>query len=314
MQEQTEKLRRILSASVQANACPGILFSGGLDTAILAYLACDNYGGSRKIKAITVNFSSYGEDVKFAQSLSRILNIEHYHKSVNVQEAVDAIPKVIRVLRSFDPALPNDLVVYFALKEAKGLGIDKVMTGDGSDELFAGYPFMQKITDLQGYLQKIARKMVFSSNDLGRFFKIGIAQPFLEKQSTDFALAVNPELKIREEKGRLRGKWILRKAFEGLLPQEIIWQSKRPLESGSGMTRLRNIISARVSDEEFQKDNSAIRFISKEHFYYYKIYREQCGAIPRPKKKERACPGCGAGIAISAFHCRTCGHVLEDKL
>ena len=153
--------------------------------------------------------------------------------------------------------------------------------------------------------------MRFSSNKIGEFFKIKIMQPFLDRKFIDFSLKIKPELKIKKQKGRLWGKWILRKSFEDILPEKIIWQSKRPLEYGSGMSRLRDIISSRITDAEFKENLYSVKFMNKEHLYYYKIYIKEIGEVPKPKKGEKSCPGCGAGIAINAFHCKVCGNVLN---
>jgi asparagine synthase (glutamine-hydrolysing) len=141
-----------------------------------------------------------------------------------------------------------------------------------------------------------------------------VRQPFLERDVIEFALQIQDEFRIREEHGTIHGKWILRKAFEDLLPARFIWQGKRPLEYGSGMTKLREIISSMVSDEEFQNNPYAVQFFNKEHFYYYKVFREVVGSIPKPKEGEKACPACGAGMPANAFHCHVCGFVLEWRL
>jgi asparagine synthase (glutamine-hydrolysing) len=246
--------------------------------------------------------------------LAKLLNIEYFHRKVDVDEAIDAIPQVVKILKSFDPAIPNDLVVYFGLKKALKLGIDEIATGDGSDELFGGYSFMQDMDNLETYIRKIAEKMHFSSNELGESFGIKIIQPFIAMDIIDFALQIPDDLKIRRYSGKVWGKWVLRKAFEDVLPQDIIWQGKRPLEYGSGMRRLRQVISDKVTDYEFRGGFSPIKFINKEHFYYYKIYREVVGEIPKPKDDEKTCPGCGAGINSSDFHCKICGNVLDWRL
>ncbi len=100
-----------------------------------------------------------------------------------------------------------------------------------------------------------------------------------------------------------------------MLPQEILWQSKRPLEYGSGMTELRKVIESRVLDEEFEegKKKYPVRFWNKEHFYYYRIYRDVVGEIPAPEKGQKTCECCGAGMDQSAFHCKVCGGVTEWK-
>ena len=292
--------------SARKNTASGLLFSGGLDSAILASV-------NSKVKAITVSLKSYGEDRRYANSAAKFLKIEHYQRSVDIDEAIDAVPEVIKILKTFDPAILNDLVVYFGLKKAKELGINEVMTGDGSDELFAGYSFMQKADDLKGYIERMSRKMKFSSNRIGEFFKIKIIQPFLDKEFIDFSLGIKPELKIKKQEGRVWGKWILRKSFEDSLPKDIVWQSKRPLEYGSGMKNLCDIISIEISDGEFKKDPYPVKFINKEHLYYYKIYRRIIGAIPKAKKGQRKCPVCSTGIAKGALHCYLCGWAKPIK-
>ncbi|MBC7190285.1 hypothetical protein H5U35_08840, partial [Candidatus Aerophobetes bacterium] len=104
-------------------------------------------------------------------------------------------------------------------------------------------------------------------------------------------------------------KWILRKAFEGFLPDEIIWQDKRPLEEGSGTKKLREVLTCAVSDEEWKeaKIKKQVMFLNKEHFYYYKIYKREIGKIPEPLPGEKTCPGCGAGLKKGGWHCRVCG-------
>lgn len=299
-----KNLRDILSETVKRNPYEGLLFSGGLDTSILASFRPNVVG-------VTVSLESNAEDISYSVSLAKLLSIEHVQRSVDVDEAIEAIPEVIKILKSFDPAIPNDLVVYFGLKKALELSIDEIATGDGSDELFGGYSFMEDMDDLESYIRMISKSMYFSSNNIGEFFGIKIIQPFMDKDVGDFALQIAADLKVREYKGKVWGKWILRKAFEDVLPEEIIWQSKRPLEYGSGMRRLRQIISGRISNEEFKEKSSSIKFISKEHFYYYKIYKKVIGEIPKPKDNEKTCPGCGAGIKRGSFHCKICGYVLD---
>jgi len=303
LDEIIQELRKNLKKAVVKNRAEGLLFSGGLDSAILAYL-CPG------IKTITVTLNSLGEDLKYARFLARSCRLKHYHRLVTVEEAIDAIPEVIKILKSFDPAIPNDIPVYFGLKFAKDLGIKTVMTGDGSDELFAGYSYMQGIPDLGGYIRRISSSMYFSSNILGDFFNIKIKQPYIDKEFVKFCLNKVPfDFKLKKINGKFTGKWILRKAFEGRLPDDIIWQDKRPLEYGSGATKLREIITAKVDEDEFKKARQIypVKFINKEHFYYYKIYTKEVGEIPSPLPGEMPCPGCGAGLKKGGCHCRICG-------
>lgn len=288
--------------ATERNLAHGLFLSGGLDTAILASLVPG-------LKAFTIRLESHGDDPKYAEVVARQFNMEHHQIVVNIDQALSAIPEVIRILKTFDPAIPNDLAIYFALKFAKDKGIKSIMTGDGGDELFAGYSYMFNL-NLDDYIPKIVREMHFSSNELGKSLGIEIKQPYLDKEFIKFSLKVPQDLKVKAENGKVWGKWILRKTFEGDLPYEVIWQDKRPIEYGSGFTKLRKVIESRISDRKFKekKKGYGVRFINKEHLFYFEVYRSIFGDIPPPMGGEKKCPGCGAGMNKDALHCRVCGN------
>ena len=103
------------------------------------------------------------------------------------------------------------------------------------------------------------------------------------------------------------------------MPPEIVWREKEPIEYGSGSNRLHEIIENMVSEEEFQaaKEKTGIKFINKEHSFYYRIYSEVIGEIPQASPSAPSpftgegrgeierCPCCGA--SMGKWHCRTCG-------
>jgi asparagine synthase (glutamine-hydrolysing) len=307
MQVLIREIRKKLSHAVDQIGAEGLLLSGGLDSSILAALAPG-------VSAFTVTLAPYGEDEEYAKMLTQILHVKSYHRMVGIDEAVDSIPAVIGILKSFDPAIPNDIATYFGLKMAKEKGTKHVMTGDGSDELFAGYSFMFDLPDLESYIRALKNKMCFSSNILGQELGVEIKQPYLSNEMIELALEVPNDFKIRVEGKKRWGKWILRKAFEDVLPPKIIWQDKRPLEYGSGTRRLRRIVSEKISDEEFEEKRRlySMRFMSKEHLFYYETYRKVVGEVPSPEAHQAACAGCGAGIEKKANHCRICGTIQNE--
>jgi len=109
------------------------------------------------------------------------------------------------------------------------------------------------------------------------------------------------------------GKWILRKAFENIMPQEIVWRVKAPIEVGSGTTILPSLFDSRISDLEFNEkkreylneDRVVIR--SKEHLFYYEIYRSVIGIPYMSASNAKACPDCGSNVEEGASFCKTCG-------
>jgi len=298
-----EQLRGKLKEAVERSRADGILLSGGLDTSILAFVARPNVGFTVALK------DSLASDLVYSEKIAKLLGIQHKKMEFTTEEALATLPEVIRILKTFDLALPNDLSIYFALKLAKELTADSyqlsVMTGDGADELFAGYSYMAELPpeDLRRYIRRLSQNWHFSANELGRALDIEISQPFLDEDFVRFALEVSTELKVKDGVG----KYILRKSFEGLLPAKIAWRRKEPIEYGSGSTKLHEIINSMVTDGEFQSaaNKVDIKFINKEHFFYYRIYNEVVGEIPKAKADEISCPCCGAAMGI--YHCPTCG-------
>jgi asparagine synthase (glutamine-hydrolysing) len=302
------KLKDLLSDVVEKNETEALLLSGGLDTSILAALS---YHEGKMKKAFTVVLDrTRAPDLSYATIVAQRFRFEHHLIRLTEKEALRAIPAVIQSVKNFDPALPNDLVIYAALKEAKKLGIKSVMTGDGADELFAGYSYMHELShdDLNTYIRALSQTMYFSSNKLGAFLGVAIKQPYCDPKIVDFALELDPDLKIRERDGRKYGKWLLRKAFEAELGA-VAWREKDPIELGSGTTTLREVIREKISDAEFEakKREYGMEFMNKEHLFFYEIYKEVVGEIPNAKEKENACPLCKAELPRNRFHCGICG-------
>ncbi len=305
-----EELRSKLKEATKKNRADAILLSGGLDTSILAFIA-------KPAIAFTVALKeSQAPDLIYSEKVSKLLGIEHKEMEFSVEEALNALPEVIRILKTFDLALPNDLSIYFALKLAQENNVCFIMTGDGADELFAGYSYMANLPPkaLDTYIKRLSESWHFSAKELGEALGIEVKQPFLNKDFVHFALQISPELKVKNG----IGKHILRNSFEDLIPREIVWREKEPIEYGSGSNRLREIIENMVSEEEFQsvKEKTGIKFINKEHSFYYRIYNEVVGEIPEASPRPSPfsgegrgevgkCPCCGAGMGV--YHCPTCG-------
>jgi asparagine synthase (glutamine-hydrolysing) len=306
-----EQLRNKLEEAAERSRADGILLSGGLDTGILAFVARPGTGFTVALKG------SPAPDLVYSEKIARLLGIEHKKMEFTTEQALASLHEVVRILETFDLALPNDLSIYLALKLARERRIRSVMTGDGADELFAGYSYMAELPpeDLGRYIRKLSQNWHFSASELGRALDVEVEQPFLDEDFVRFALEISPELKVKDGVG----KYILRKSFEGLLPPEIVWRRKEPIEYGSGSTKLHEIINNMVTDEEFQSAKTAvdIKFLNKEHFFYWRIYDEVVGEIPKASPSApspftgegsgevKSCPCCGAGMG--RYHCRTCG-------
>ncbi len=312
MEELTAELETLLESAVRNNLAGGILLSGGLDTSILAYIGSKH----NHLKAFTVGVRN-AVDIRYSKIVAKKLGLEHYLHHTDESELLQTMPELIKILRTFDPMeLRNSIVIYLALKLAKSKGVNSVMTGDGTDELFAGYSYMfdKSEKELHDYTMHLSKVMHFSSIDIGKRVGIKITTPYLDSDMVSFALKLARKFKIQNKKGKIYGKFILRKAFEKALPKEIIWRVKTPIEFGSGSTELTKVIGSKISDKEFRErkekydQTDKVKIRDKEQLYYYKIYRSVVGVPRQTNPKSKKCPFCNSTPTpkISKY-CKVCG-------
>lgn len=304
---------RALEQSVRRNLTDGLLLSGGLDTAILAYVAT-NWS---KPYCVTVALQGApAPDIKYAGLVASRLQLEHYVHYFGNEELEEGIRAVVRTMKTFDPMeVRNSAAGYVALKVARDRGISAVMTGDGCDELFGGYSFLFGLEreQLELALQKLLSDMRFSSMNLGEDLGIEVKLPFLDPQFKAFAAELDVGLKIKAERGQVWGKWALRKAFESIMPREIVWRAKAPIEVGTGTTILPSLFDLKISDLEFSEKRArylsedGVTIKSTEHLYYYEIYRSLIGTPQMTTTGGKRCPDCGSSLEELVSFCRTCG-------
>ena len=302
-----------LEESVRHNLTDGLLLSGGLDTAMLAYLT------SKWVKPGCITVALRGApapDVDYAKLVASCLELRHYVYYFGDEELDENIRAVIRIMKSFDPMeIRNDVAIYVALKVGRDQGMSTIMTGDGCDELFGGYSFLFGLTkgQLDIALKKLWANMRFSSIYLAKDLGVEVRLPYLAPQFKALATDLDVGLKVKSERGQVWGKWVLRKVFENIMPPEIVWRVKVPIEVGSGTTILPSLFDSRISDLEFSQkkmrylneDRVVIR--SKEHLFYYEIYRSMIGVPYMGASSAKTCPDCGSNVEQGASFCRTCG-------
>lgn len=307
------KLREILYRAVSRNLGESILLSGGLDSSIIALLASK----LEDLKSITVGLMDTPmPDLGYAKTVADFLGIELKSYIFTLSEFLEAVQSTVGILKTFDPMeVRNSSAIYIALRRARDLGWRSVMTGDGSDELFAGYSFLYRLDyeTMDEKLREIWRGMYFSTRMLGEAVRIDVRQPYLDRELRDFAESLDSRFRIGYKDGKLYGKYILRIAFEEDLPEEIVWREKVPIEGGCGTTFIPRIFEEKLSDHEFEErrkkylteDNVRIR--SKEQLFYYEIYRELFGPPKPAGPGERRCPMCGSRVPEGRNYCRVCG-------
>jgi len=312
LQETFEKLYEILENSVSETAGQTLALSGGLDSSILAYFLKDKRCDT--ITVITKDFIA--TDLTFCQLVAKKFNLTLQIIMPTTEELLTAIEETIKILKNFnDIEIRNSIVIYLALKSVKNSGKSNLILGDGADELFAGYSFFLKKNEneLQKDLQRIWDVMHFPSKKIGKSLRITVKTPFLNDNVMNFAKTIPANLKVKEENGKVYGKWILRKVFENKLPKSVVWREKTPIQDGAGTAALTQLFNTVISDNAFQSkikqihntDNVSLR--TKESLHYYEIYRKHFEPPKNLHYSVDKCPHCHYEVKQSSKFCRMCG-------
>lgn len=310
LDEVSKNLYKILEES--CNSCKSnlIALSGGLDSSIIAYFL-----KQRKPKSVTVIAEDFvSTDLTYCQMVSKEMQLPLSIYNVKTSIILEAIEETIKILKNFnDIEIRNNVVMYLAIKWAKENGEKSIITGDGADELFAGYNFLinKSETELEEEIKRICSVMHFPTQKIGDALGVSIELPFLNDAVVEFAKKIPANLKVKNEKEKRWGKWILRKTFEEHIPQQIVWREKSPMQDGSGTVGLTSLFNSIIAEEKFvekkltveKHDNVVIR--SRESMHYYEIFKKLFGS-PVDKNTENACPYCKHEVKNSKF-CRMCG-------
>jgi asparagine synthase (glutamine-hydrolysing) len=307
--------RALVRKVVKRNMAEGIMFSAGTDTSIIAYEAVKY---NPNIKALTVSFKQgKPKDTEYVKKMVDFLKLDHEFYVFDIEEAVNAVERVVEILKLFDPMeVRNSVPAYIGLTVAKKKGIKSVLTGDALDELF-GYPWQFHLseTEFAHALSDIWDEMTFSSITMGNSVGVTIKPPYLDPVFVDYAKKLPVRFKVNFENDIQYGKWLLRKAYDGLIPKEVVWRSKAPLEQGTGTWVLPDYFDKEIATETYQEkkklylDKDDVTLTSKEQLFYYEIFRKRFGK-PSSLYNDSAgkqCPNCKGTIKTKIGFCRICG-------
>ncbi|HEY7571000.1 MAG TPA: asparagine synthase-related protein [Nitrososphaeraceae archaeon] len=295
--------------SIVRSPSENLLLSGGLDSSIVCSI-------SRPKKTITIGSSVSAPDLSYAKLIASKYSEEHTQLILNLDQLLQVIHNAIYILRTFDPVeIRNSSVLLAAIEHVKREGGTTIMTGDGADELFAGYNYLLRyyndVDKLDNELRRLRRIMSFSSTRIGKKMGIRVMTPFLDKEMVTFADSLDVSAKVGLRNGRIWGKYILRKCYESELGVNIAWRTKYAQEQGSGFAAIRDILLRRCSCTDLvnviDKSGQGPRIRDTEHLYYFEIYRKY---FPLPIEESctgERCPDCHACLTDNSNYCHTCG-------
>ncbi|MDV3879549.1 asparagine synthase B [Elizabethkingia anophelis] len=274
----------------------GVLLSGGLDSTIIAAVTAKF--ASKRIESGDTQEAWYprlhsfavglegSPDLAAARKAADHIGSVHHEVKYTIQEGLDAIRDVIYHLETYDvTTIRASTPMYLLARVIKSMGIKMVLSGEGSDELFGGYLYFHKAPSAKAFHEENVRKLgklhlydCLRANKSLMAWGIEGRVPFLDKEFMDVAMTINPQDKMITPE-RME-KWVLRKAFEDILPESIAWRQKEQFSDGVGYSwidTLKQIAEDEVSDEMMA--NAKYRFpintpMSKEEYRYRSIFTE----------------------------------------
>lgn len=310
LEDISKNLYQILEESCNSCQSDLISLSGGLDSSIITYFL-----RKRDLNSVAIISEDFvSTDLTYCQMISKEMKIPLSIYNVSTSTILEAIENTIKILKNFnDIEIRNNVVMYLAIKWAKENDQKSIITGDGADELFAGYNFLvnKPENELDAEIKRVCSIMHFPTQKIGKELGVKIESPFLNQKIIELSNQIPSNLKIKEEKGKRYGKWILRKTFEKHIPLQIAWRRKSPMQEGAGTSGLTNLFESIISEETYVEKkltvekNDEVVIRSRESMYYYEIFKKLYGS-PVNDNAEHKCPYCKHEVNNSKF-CRMCG-------
>jgi asparagine synthase (glutamine-hydrolysing) len=283
--EATSRIRQTLGKSVikrlMSDVPLGAFLSGGLDSSLIVALARRALG--RPIHTFSVGLAG-SRDLQAARRVASHVGTIHHEYELTVQEVMTKLPEIIHSLESYDRDLVRSAIPCYFTSRLASEHVKVILTGEGADELFAGYTYYKDIDDLDDVLHRELRRSVSSLHNvnLQRVDRLTMAHsiegrvPFLDLEMIELGQEIPASLKLKGTPPV--EKWILRKAFEDLLPGDIVWRKKEQFDEGSGTVDLLADALRDTMDEETATAYAAMHpeagLRCAEECYYHQVFRD----------------------------------------
>ena len=293
----------------------GVLLSGGLDSSVVSAIA-KKYAQKRiesgdekdawypQLHSFAVGLEG-SPDLAAAQKVADFIKTIHHEIKFTIQEGLDAIKDVIYNIETYDiTTIRSSTPMYLMARVIKSMGIKMVLSGEGADEIFGGYLYFHKAPNAREFHEETVRKLdklhmydCLRANKSLAAWGIEGRVPFLDKEFMDVAMRINPKDKMIN--GERMEKWVVRKAFEDMIPESVAWRQKEQFSDGVGYSwidTLKELVEKEVTDE--QMENAAFRYpiqtpINKEEYYYRTIFEghfpSDTAALSVPQEPSVAC-------------------------
>lgn len=291
-----EALEESVKRQLMSDVPYGVLLSGGLDSSVISAIA-KKYSSKRiesggSVDAWWPQLHSFAvglvgsPDLIAAKKVADHIGTVHHEINFTIEQGMDAISDVIYHLETYDVTTVRASTPMYILGRAiKAMGVKMVLSGEGADEIFGGYLYFHKAPNAKEFHDETVRKLdklhlydCLRANKSLAAWGVEGRVPFLDKEFMDVAMTINPSEKMCSN-GKIE-KYILRKAFEDYLPEDVTWRQKEQFSDGVGygwIDFLKANAIEKVSDEDMASASERFKInppLNKEEYYYRSIFDE----------------------------------------
>lgn len=339
-----KRLRRAFEQAVERQLMSdvpyGVLLSGGLDSSLVAAVASrlrkrriEDDGRSEawwpQLHTFAIGLEG-APDLAAARTVAERLGTVHHEFHFTIQEGLDALSDVIHHIETFDvTTVRASTPMYLMARKIKAMGVKMVLSGEGADEIFGGYLYFHKAPNAAEFHAENVRKLdqlhqfdCLRANKSMAAWGVEARVPFLDREFIDVAMSFDPEHKLIRD-ARME-KHVLRQAFSGVLPDEILWRQKEQFSDGVGYSwidSLRAHAEEQVSDRELEL--AAFKFPvntprTKEAYLFRRLFEAHfpgdapLGCIPEGPSVACSSPAAIAWDAAFAANPDPSGRAVRD--
>lgn len=264
------------------------LLSGGLDSSLIAALVADHF----RRKGETIETYSIGlaesEDIKYARIVADYIGSKHHEIIVSEDDMFNTIPEVIEALESYDTTTVRASIGNYLIGKhiAAHSHAKVIFNGDGSDELFGGYLYMNKCPDDIEFDKETRRLLkdihlfdVLRSDKSISSNGLEPRTPFLDRTFVNYVLSIPAHLRNHTNFKDESEKGMLRRAFNDyfddslgrkILPDEILWRRKEAFSDGvSSQGRSLFVILQEKIRDHFNKEIDELNTKYDEYEKHY---------------------------------------------
>lgn len=215
----------------------GILFSGGIDSTVIAKI-CKELGVEFTcyVAALEEEGLKKAEDMEYAEKAAKEYGFKLKKVKVKLADVENYLKKVVPLIEDNNVVKAGVATVFYAAcEQASKDSIKVIFSGLGSEEIFAGYERHKKSSDINkecySGLLKMYERDLYRDDVVSMYQGIELRLPFLDKRLVEYALKIPVKHKIEGE----MGKMILRQAAHKFLgiKKEFAFRKKRAAQYGS---------------------------------------------------------------------------------